>query len=128
MLRTKYCRAFDLFAAAHSACGLPVYVSRVLGGPFCEMPWRLTQTPSSFRICRSACPQLPTPVNSAYGRTGNAAEAKPRLAASSVAAAATEPAHSSDALARAAQPGSTGDGNKSRVGRVAGGCRCQRAQ
>jgi DNA-directed RNA polymerase specialized sigma subunit, sigma54 homolog len=43
---------------------------------------------------------------------------KASLAASSVAAAATEPAHSPDAAARAAQPGSTGDGNKSRAGRL----------
>src|SRR5215216_8101307 len=75
-----------------------------------------------------ACLLLTSPVNSAYGRTGNATEAKPRVAASSVAAAATEPAHSPDAAARTAQPGSTGDGNKSRAGRVAGGFRRRRTQ
>src|SRR5439155_25033128 len=83
---------------------------------------------TSFVLPRVACLLLTTPVNSAYGRTGNAAEAKPRLAACSVAAAATESAHSPDATARAAQPGSTGDGNKSRAGRITGGFRRQRAQ
>src|SRR5215217_4505283 len=77
-------------------------------------------TPFRRTILGRSCPPLPVPVNSAYGRTGNAAEAKFRIAAGFVAAAATEPAHSSDAAARAAQPCSTGDGNKSRAGRVTG--------
>jgi len=30
------CRAFDSFAPAHSASGLPVYVARRPAAPFCE--------------------------------------------------------------------------------------------
>ena len=33
------CRAFDSFAPAHSASGLPVYVARYPPAPFCETPF-----------------------------------------------------------------------------------------
>jgi len=33
------CRAFDSFAPAHSASGLPVYVARYPSAPFCETPF-----------------------------------------------------------------------------------------
>src|SRR5947207_9869241 len=83
-------------------------------------------TLSRFNAAKPACPQLPALVNSAYGRTGNAAEAKPGFTAGFVAPAATKPAHSPDAIARATQSGSTGDGNKSGARRVARGSRCRR--
>src|SRR6476661_7934093 len=95
---------------------VPAYVFKELFG---RLPKRTGWQP----VLSRACLVLFTPVNSAYGRTGNATATKPRLAANSVAAAATEPAHSPDAAARAAQPGSTGNGNKSGAGRVAGGFR-----
>ena len=34
----SHCRAFDSFAPAHSAFGLPVYVARRPPAPFCETP------------------------------------------------------------------------------------------
>src|SRR6266571_6240199 len=34
----KFCRAFDSFAPAHSACGLPVCVAGVPAAPLCETP------------------------------------------------------------------------------------------
>src|SRR5439155_20041080 len=47
----------------------------------------------------SACSPSAMPVNSAYGRTGNAADAESCTSASSFAAAATKPAHSPDSAA-----------------------------
>ena len=35
--QTESCRAFDSFAPAHSASGLPVYVARRPPAPFCEL-------------------------------------------------------------------------------------------
>jgi len=43
-----HCRAFGSFAPARLASGLPVYVARVPAAPFCETPWRLTQTPYGY--------------------------------------------------------------------------------
>src|SRR6266566_9987855 len=77
---------------------------------------------------RVACLALPALVNSAYGRTGNAAEAKPGFTAGFVAPVATKPAHSPDAIARATQSGSTGDANKPGARRVTRGSRRYRAR
>src|SRR5438045_6887042 len=85
-------------------------------------------TLSRFNAAKPACLALPALVNSAYGRTGNAAEAKPGFTAGFVAPVATKPAHSPDALARATQSGSTGDANKPGAGRVTRGSRRYRAR
>ena len=51
MTNDDNCRPFDSLAPAHLASGLLVYVARSPPAPFCETPWRLTQTPYKFVIC-----------------------------------------------------------------------------
>src|SRR6266568_6350846 len=65
---------------------------------------------------RTACLSPAAPVNSAYGRTGNAPVAEPCAATGAGAAAPAEPSHPSSAPPRAAQSGSTGNGNKPGAG------------
>ena len=52
LAQASRCRAFDAFAPAHSAFGLPVCVAGVPAAPLCETPWRLTQKPYDFLLGR----------------------------------------------------------------------------
>src|SRR5690242_19100861 len=60
-------------------------------------------TPATTANLQPACLRVVAPVNSAYGRTGNAPDTEPCATAGSVAAAATKSAHSPDAAAGTAQ-------------------------
>src|SRR5205807_9555871 len=118
--------AFCCSAACRQHKGASITIR---GGTFKKLFRRLPKSTGWQPVLpRVACLALPALVNSAYGRTGNAAKAKPGITAGLVAPVATKPAHSPDAIARATQSGSTGHANKPSTRRVTRGSRRYRAR